>query len=187
MQVESIKLNREKARELYQQYRAHKGVQTEQDAEIEQTYKLIAEGHTVLQAVASIKAAGLNEQRLPRLAIARADAAKVWWRTQWRGGRFSIDSWPRGNQARSRRVIVRDWDVIENSPSGEAMVLIVPVYLRPRQALEKYHILFEAEWRPLPPVDPYLLRHVSGDLWLVVAAWELTDVERAAMAHRVNG
>jgi len=37
------------------------------------------------------------------------------------------------------------------------------------------------------PRDPMLLRRLGGDLWLVVAHWDLTEVERAAMATRVNG
>jgi hypothetical protein len=36
------------------------------------------------------------------------------------------------------------------------------------------------------PVDPFLLRRIgSADLWLVVASWELTAVEVAALATRV--
>jgi len=35
-------------------------------------------------------------------------------------------------------------------------------------------------------VDPYLLRRFGGDAWLVVAAWDLTDVERAVMSQRVR-
>lgn len=38
------------------------------------------------------------------------------------------------------------------------------------------------------PKDPYLLRRIGkGDMWLVVAAWDLTEVERAALATRLNG
>jgi len=37
------------------------------------------------------------------------------------------------------------------------------------------------------PRDPYLLRRLGkGDLWLVVAAWDLTEVERAALQSRVT-
>jgi len=65
-------------------------------------------------------------------------------------------------------------------------VPIIPGYLRPKRGLQNYHILWEAEWSRGVPVDPYLLRRIGqGDLWLVVAAWELTEVERAAMSTRV--
>jgi hypothetical protein len=35
--------------------------------------------------------------------------------------------------------------------------------------------------------DPYLLRHLGGDLWAVLAEWDLTELERAVMAGRARG
>jgi hypothetical protein len=46
------------------------------------------------------------------------------------------------------------------------MVPIVPVHLRPKHGLQNYHILWEAEWHPVPPTDPMLLRRYAGDLWI---------------------
>jgi hypothetical protein len=66
------------------------------------------------------------------------------------------------------------------------VVPLVPIHLRPRRALGAYHILWEAEWKRVPPVDPMLLRRIGGDIWLVVAAWDLTEVERAAMQTRLT-
>lgn len=52
--------------------------------------------------------------------------------------------------------------------------------------MAKYHILWEAEWAPIPPRDPMLLRRIGeADLWVVVAHWDLTEVERAALATRI--
>lgn len=63
---------------------------------------------------------------------------------------------------------------------------LIPVHLRPRHALDNYHVLWEAEWSRVVPRDPYLLRRIgNADLWLVLAAWDLTEVERAALATRV--
>jgi hypothetical protein len=36
----------------------------------------------------------------------------------------------------------------------------------------------------MPDRDPYLLRHVGGALYAVLAAWDLTDLERAIMSAR---
>ena len=64
---------------------------------------------------------------------------------------------------------------------------LVPIDLRPKRGLANYHILWEAIWQNVPPVDPLLLRRVGpGDLWIVVAAWDLTEVEQAALAARVR-
>lgn len=60
----------------------------------------------------------------------------------------------------------------------------IPPKLRPKRGqLGLYHLLFEAEWGldPDPPVDPALVRHLGGDLYAVLAVWDLTDVERAVL------
>jgi len=33
-----------------------------------------------------------------------------------------------------------------------------------------------------PPRDPALIRHIRGDLWAVLAVWDLTELERAVLA-----
>jgi len=53
--------------------------------------------------------------------------------------------------------------------------------------LSHYHILWEATWEqtnPPPPRDPALLRHIAGDLWVVMRTWDLTDLERAVLSAR---
>lgn len=45
-------------------------------------------------------------------------------------------------------------------------------------------ILWEAEWQAVPPKDPALLRHLGGDLYAVVAVWDLTELERAVLGGR---
>lgn len=187
MNVTRITVDRAKARELYRKYKEHVHYQQPMDAEIQRAYQLIAQGRVVVQALASIVTAGLNEQGMPKLAIARADAKICFWRTQTNNGAFIADeSWPRGNMARSKRLAVAWPGLTTNHRDGKAIPPIIPVHLRPRRGLANYHILWEAEWTPIPPRDPYLLRRVGGDLWLVVAAWDLTEVERAVMASRMN-
>jgi hypothetical protein len=46
-------------------------------------------------------------------------------------------------------------------------------------------VLWEVEeWKRIPPVDPALIRHVRGDLWAVLATWDLTDLERYVLSQR---
>jgi hypothetical protein len=40
------------------------------------------------------------------------------------------------------------------------------------------------EWTRVPPRDPALLRHIRGDLWVVLAVWDLTDLERLVLSQR---
>ena len=67
-----------------------------------------------------------------------------------------------------------------------AMVPPIPPALRPPYKLGNYAILWEATWEkvPRPPGDPALLRHIGGDLYAVLAIWDLTDLERAVLAGR---
>lgn len=68
----------------------------------------------------------------------------------------------------------------------EAVVPLIPANLRPMNALNRYVLLWEAVWVKRPPIDPLLLRHLHGSLYAVFAAWDLTPLERAVLAGRLN-
>jgi hypothetical protein len=195
MQTETIKLDPETARDLWRQYKKHQHYSEPIDREIQRAYQLIAQGRLVIRAIESIKVAGLNDEGLPKLAIARADAESCFFSPVDGGGEFTI-----GNRfsRRSNEAFGKTFDI----PAGswldasnkrkrwryEAILPIIPIHLRPKRGLQNYHVLWEAEWRRRVPVDPMLLRRIGrADMWLVVAAWELTEVERAALDHRING
>lgn len=183
MKVEKIIVDKDRARELYQEYKKHQHYSEPIDQEIQRTYKVLAQGRTVVQAIKSIEVAGLGPDRMPLLAIARADSKRCIWRTHNGHGYFySDDQWSR---ARARKFRAAFAGMTYQHPDGQAVVPLVPVHLRPKRGLENYHILWEADWKAIPK-DPYLLRRIGGDMWLVVAAWDLTEVERAAMAHRLS-
>lgn len=197
MDVVKLDVSRDQARKLYAEYKAHRHYSTPVDDEIRKTYREIAKGGVVIQALESIKRAGLNEDGLPRLAIGRADLPHIVLQTEANGG-----CWFRSESA--SRMWRRNADQALTSANIQlppktfpglkndrwryrAVTPLIPIHLRPRHALDNYHILWEAEWEPIPPKDPYLLRRIGkGDLWLVVAAWDLTEVERAAMATRIQ-
>lgn len=174
-------------------------------------YKAIAEGKQVLDLGQVIGAAGIQEDTLfPRLAVCRADAQKCRCSLDANGSAVFIDEalrWRRG--AATRRVIlpantlpqfVTRWDQNKGSqryrPSGTlerekwspdaiALVPIVPPHLHPRAALSNYHILWDAVWTPAPPKDPMLLRHLAGQLYAIVAHWDLTALEQAVLRGRL--
>lgn len=184
MQVEKIVVDKQRARELYQEYKKHQHYSAPIDEEIQRCYKVLAQGRTVIQAIKSIEVAGLGPDKMPKLAICKADEKLCYWRTHNGHGVFnSGERWPR---ARKKSFRASFPSMTSHFPEGQAIVPLVPIHLRPKRGLANYHILWEADWKSIPK-DPYLLRRIGGDLWLVVAAWDLTDVERAAMATRVNG
>jgi hypothetical protein len=193
LKVETLPpLDRDQAHELWKKYQTHRHYQTPADAEIAAIYKRIAQGKTVIRAFESIRAAGVDAQGLPRLAIAPAHMQECWWKPHPHQGSCTFGK--RSPGSRDRLEVVRmDWPGIKRPIDLQdkyrwewcATVPLIPVHLRPRRGLQNYHILWEAEWTKRYPVDPYLLRRFGGDAWLVVAAWDLTDVERAVMSQRV--
>lgn len=190
MNVEKLAMSKEDARRLYGEYKAHREFQTPMDREIEKTYRLIAAGKVVIQARASIAAAGLGADGFPKLALCRADA-KECYLEMFNNGEcrmYADQSGWRAPRADSKRVLLPPGTFPPRTSHGtaRAMLPLIPVHLRPRTALDNYHILWEAEWRRVVPRDPYLLRHMHGDVWVVLAAWDLTEVERAAMATRLS-
>src|SRR5262249_35431596 len=74
---------------------------------------------------------------------------------------------------------------------GYALVPMVPLDVRPKVGvLEGWHILWEVErWaddeiRVQPDIDPYLLKHVTGSFYAVIAEWNLTRLQRSIMRSR---
>lgn len=142
---------------------------------------------------------------LPRLAACRASASFCYTRGVQRDGSLElIDSLHRRYNYRAGRLKLetgfplpdgyeRGWDLV-GSWSGSAwtsMVPIVPPRHRPAGAgdLSSFLVLWEADdwaWSqvPAPPGDPALLRHVGGDIYAVLATWDLTDLERLVLTGR---
>jgi hypothetical protein len=195
MEVVEVPVTRMKARELLKTYREHRSAQTPEDRKIERAYREIASGRVLIRALESIKMAGLDEQGRPKLAIVRADFQRVCMLISTQGdAKFQPMRWVRGlsrwsrsqwNETRHEALTVPGLRAA-NYVRAEAIVPMIPVHLRPQTALDNYHILWEADWHAVP-VDPMLLRRIGGDLWVVVAAWDLSEVERAVMASRVAG
>lgn len=191
MKVEALtSIDKDQARDLWQKYQTHKHYQTPADAEIAAIYKRIGQGKTVIRAFESIRAAGLDEQGCPKLAITRADQSLCYWTARHNECTFG-ERWPKANARRLNTTM--EWSGLGDVRRGftqkhvyEAQVPIIPVHLRPRRGLANYHILWEAEWTKRYPIDPFLLRRFGGDAWLVVAAWDLTEVERAVMSSRLR-
>jgi len=189
MQTQTIAIDKTEARRLYQAYKSHAHYSTPIDRECQRAYQLIAQGKVVIRAIESIKAAGADEQGRPLLALAPADAETVrFYGSSDGSGKFYTDERRAWSNARGREIGFPP----KTFPSGrgsvrvQAPLPVIPIHLRPKRGLANYHVLWEAEWRPMPPVDPYLLRRIGkSDLWLVVAAWDLTAVEQAAMATRI--
>ena len=202
MHTEKITVSRSEAEALFRQYKTHAAWSEPIDWEVQRTYDLLRKGKVIIKALESIKQAGLDRAFLPKLALCSATAKKCEL-VRYRDGTLSMranfgERWTRSKKHnlnfRANTFVFptesfpMDWSGKQRSTRSEheAVVPPIPVHLRPRRGLENYHILWEAEWERLPPRDPYLLRRIGdADLWLVVAHWDLTEVERAALSTRV--
>ena len=203
MHTEQIAMTKAEALALYRKYKAHQAYAAPIDWEIQRTYQLLSRGNVIIRAIESIKTAGVNEKALPRLALAPATATACHIQRQRDGSMImgpNDDFWrARKNQYRfPEETFTFPYGSFPPAPwqkdgrdyrsAHRALLPIIPVDLRPRRALENYHVLWEAEWERIPPRDPYLLRRIGkADLWLVVAHWDLTEVERAALSTRIVG
>lgn len=73
------------------------------------------------------------------------------------------------------------------SHTGKATVPGMPPEIR-KVARKDHLMLWEPEWRkvnsqiPKPPRDPALLERLNGNLYVVVATWDLSPLEAAALA-----
>jgi hypothetical protein len=196
----TIEMDRSTARTAFLAYR--KEVRQRHSAEDEalmRGYRALANGTGVLSLKAAIIRGGFDEQHRPKLAIARADENWVRLYNRYRGGlgfcgERIVGEWNHTHHAESRCAWVQDvvpadaqgfrFDV----PGASAMVPLIPPQYRPAADLSNYHLLWEAEWRNAPPRDPALLKYLGGELYAVLAVWDLTELERLVLgASRMEG
>lgn len=212
MDLALIEMPQTDAREAFLEYR--RAVRDRHDAEDEQImrgYRELARGRQLISMPETIRAGGFEARRvggrgrmpgtvfLPRLALCRADArwchtdgidsdgavrfaadaeARFTDRRAWRKHRFMPDGTFDPEQVSPEDGHNRAWG------DWRAMVPKVPPALRPTTAMRSFHILWEAEWSRVPPTDPALLKHIGGDLYAVLAIWDLTELERAVLGGR---
>lgn len=69
----------------------------------------------------------------------------------------------------------------------QAPMPIIPPKVLPANLTDDYYVLWEVdEWKMVPPTDPYLLRRITSNIFVVCAGWDLTAIEKAAMAGRMH-
>lgn len=170
-------------------------------------YTVLAEGLPLLDLREVFRAAGFHPDGRPKLAVARADRPQVMVRVRRDSLEFNAlaNPWQFNyngslvvNVAVSRRVsdggfagqLALSLEEALLKSQGWSLVPMVPADVRPKGNLRDFFVLWEVEqWADLPissvpDRDPYLLRHIMGELYAVVAEWDLTDLERAIMAGR---
>jgi hypothetical protein len=192
MNVNTIIISPDEARQKLDQYKAiATKKRTAEDNRLQSLYAAVSKGARVLNLAEAFKQTGLNEALKPKLAIARADWGRVFCQ-KWSmpGPNYGIVFSDRNNW----REYARDIKIPLDLPSSKlfsglinSAVPHIPPEFRPKFKLHNYHILFEVEEWETYPVDPFLLRRISGMLFVVEAEWELTALEASLLSSMSQG
>jgi hypothetical protein len=203
MTLATLKMDKAVAADKYSAFRKSRRRDPETIAAMT-AYQLLAEGRVLVDVGIAIREGGFDSQMRPRLALARADRKQVAfsWRSRSELATFNTAIDLRRpqmieevnmNRRHGQTIKYSDGRTWERDVTGYALVPMVPADIsfggyKPAEC----HILWEVEaWadKPIlavPPVDPYLLHRVGGDLFEVLAQWDLTEVERYVMAGRAK-
>jgi hypothetical protein len=180
---------------------------TEIDDAVMRGYRELGRGRRLIELSSVIAAGGVQELAyvtrnwrggeyhteeltalVPNLAVTRADARHCFTRGVGTDGSviFRADNPQAERKADKVKVAADTFPEEERAPMtswGQARAIVpqVPAPLRPNSHLRNYHILWEAEWDGVP-TDPALLKHLGGDLYALLAVWDLSPLERAVLA-----
>lgn len=205
MNVATIFVDQSEAQRKIRQYRAlNKKQMTSEDRRLLNLYKAVSRGARVVNIKAAFQSAGLNEKGQPKLAIARADWRTVYFhpkytievsdRSVWSSwnvpgvGAFTDTAEP-NSQAYGKTICLPRGTFGGNlaTRSIKSSVPHIPANIRPTINLSNFHILFEVQKWEEYPVDPFLLRRIDGYLFVVVAEWELTELEASLLGAMRTG
>jgi hypothetical protein len=180
MNVQTIVVPQEVAEEKLSEYKTILKTQRRaEDADMRRMYRAATKGKPIIDVSAAWRSTGLKDG-YPRLALARANWSECFfskWHKEFRDSR-------RNMRAHEHYIRVPndawDWNTVKSNEVGTA-VPFMPPSVRPRRWLSSYHILFEVEKWTEYPADPFLLKQITGWLFVVEAEWELTELERSLL------
>jgi hypothetical protein len=186
MKTTEIEASQEEIDEKLEEYGA---VQSKEGfvKKTKEAYTYLKKGFRIIDVFETFKHCG-TMKGLPRLAIARADQKTAILSRKGNFGRmkthkslsnmtwtaFSIDvSLPKGT-------LPKLTEYIEVRKMATANAPIIPARHLPKNKLDKYFILWEVKkWGRIeePKRDPLLLKRLTKNLFVVIASWDLTNLE----------
>lgn len=194
MNVSTIVISQTEAASKLREYDAlAASASTPEDDLLREVYRAAAAGTRILNLHAAFREVGLNERGEPRLAVARADWDRCVFHPDFVIQHGHCDGAGSFTQRRaiSPRLRVncvtlpaKTFDIKRLArPTIWSPVPHIPPRLRPRPSyLARYHVLFEVEKWQQYPIDPFLLRHITGPFYRVEAEWELTALEASLLS-----
>lgn len=189
MKLDTITEVKQEAYRKWREYRdAAKAHPTKQYKDLVKAYSQLKSGRKLIDIFKVIQKGGRHNNCHPCLAIAKASAKKVTC-TYWTDGRVRFED----NETRWNKSITlpnclpsftfEDAQPWQNNLRLEAPVPLIPPGILPEKLTSDYYILWEVdEWKMVPPTDPWLLKRVTERLFVVLAGWDLTELEKSVMA-----
>jgi len=197
MYVSLIKMSKPKAYKLWKEYSKiiKEGKKEPYLKEMKALYNTIKSGRKVIDIYEAFKRAGVNDKGEPRLAIAPASFTEVRFTKSIGGsGSFHKSSWsypiskatcvylPDGTYPEWKKEEGSNWNI--DKKDIDTKVPTIPARYFPKGKLKNFWILWEAEdWKDVTK-DPMLLRRITRNLFVVLAVWNLTPLERALIRGR---
>ena len=168
-------------------------------------HRALSQGRTILSVNKAMEIGGVKPNGHPTLAIANAAARWTWFirdaerivdrgpDDQWNHAACAFVSTTAINPGLKASTKVNYWDahnvfrfVATHFPVRmieeriAARVPVVPANRLPPLPLERYCILWEADWQRAPK-DPLLLKRITREWYSVEAEWDLTSIERLVL------
>lgn len=211
MELKKIQMPKEIAKEEWKRYNDLLKKRKDKYLEdMKKAMYQLKEGHELIDLYVVMEKTGLNKEQQPKLAIARADWTSVFFVKKDSGMGFFTGkdnrSWHQDSEGdislppntfmqwarltdditmsdKSVRKAERRWDIANERLKTK--VPIIPSSLDPEENLEGYYILWEVkEWQNVPPPkdDPILLKRITQNLFVILGAWEVTDLEQSVIS-----
>lgn len=197
--VKLVKINKEEAQKHWEEYRRalkedRAGGYIREYYQLKRLYGAIRLGKKVIDIRDCWKKAGWNEKWQPRLAIASlyGHRKEVTLEREKTGELIYEDS--RGGYSSAGKVCIPKGVMTEipkderdkhrwGLPRLKGVIPIIPPKYLPKASkrLKDYYVMWEVkDWKEIPK-DPLLLKRVSSFAFIVLAAWDLTPIERMVL------
>lgn len=201
IQLEEISEARSTAKVKWREYRTALRENKNQDyKDLTKAYNQLKGGRKLVDIFKAIQKGGIDENTYhPKLAIAQAKCTKVLCKYRQQGSVDYINTYKtklwRWNVRKEdislsnclpaipKEKFVNQW---QSDFQLEAPVPIIPAKVMPKILTDDYYVLWEVdEWKLIPPTDPYLLKRITKTLFVVLAGWNLTPLEKSVMHGRM--
>jgi hypothetical protein len=206
MDTPTFELNKDEAEKLYNEYAELVTKREEEHLEIlKKCYFHLKEGRKILNVFDVIEKAGVDDlHKEPTLAIANAAWHEVTFsKLRFKSGIFGNSRYGTRNNVPKDfielppNLFTDEWkntDIAQKSgwfsPERQYIktaIPLIPAILMPRGALSNYYILFEVtNWeeaidRRKIGNDPFLLRRISENMFVILASWDVSPIEQAVL------